>query len=230
MSATKRPIEALEYALEFVKNAPIQRQQATILDEVNKHIWMSAPWRWSVGNVGSIALVNSQQDYTISAPNDMLFPLYAFIADTVSSPQYLTIEPKLPTDVIQSGQPERISYEGSNTWRLYPKPEYGTEVSRKTLVIQYKKQAPTITNQTSYTSGVLVMDDEWFWVYQLGVLWKAYLYADDSRAGSATINSEGKWQYSGMRAEFEAAIQHMKDCEKLPIFGYQTVPDPKVSK
>lgn len=227
MAATRRPVEALNYALDFTKNAPIQRQQARILDDVNKHIWMAAPWRWTLGNVGTITLVDAQQDYTLSAPIDMLYPVYSYFADGSTTPQYLVIEAKLPTSAVQVGQPDRLSYEGSNTWRFYPKPKV---TGTKTCVIQYKKTSPNITVENSYTSGALVMDDEWFWVYELGVLWKAYMFADDERAGNARLGSDGKWEYSGLRAEFENGINYMRERERLPIFGFQTVPDPKVSK
>lgn len=226
MAATKRPVEALEYALKFVKNAPIERVSSDVLDEISKYIWMAAPWRWTVGNVGTITLVNGTQDYTLAEPADMLFPIYAYFADGSTTPQYFSIEPKLPANVVQVGQPDRLSYEGSNNWRFYPKPQVGT----KTVVIQYKKEAPTITVENSYTAGTLVMDDEWFWVFQLGVLWKAQVFADDAKAGQIRFSSDGKLEITGTRGEFEAAIQYMREREKLPIYSYQTVPDLKVSK
>ena len=226
MASTIRPIDALDFASDYVKGEPIERQQVRILDDVNKYLWMAAPWRWTIGTVGEITLINGQQDYTLTAPGDMLFPIYAYISDGATTPQYVDIEPKIPSSAIQAGQPTRMSYEGSNNWRFYPVPVI---TGTKTVVIQYKKVAPVLTASNIYTGGTQVFDDEWFWVYQEGVLWKSYLYADDNRCGSLTF-ADGKVQMSGKRAEFEAAIDYMRQREKLPIFGYQLSPDPKMAK
>jgi len=226
MASTYAPVDALDYATEFIKGMPIERIQARVLDDANKHLWMAAPWRWTLGNTSAnIPLVTDTQDYTLTAPADMLYPLYAYSSDGITTPNYIDIEPILPTTEIIKGIPERMAYMGSNTWRFYPKPQV---TGSKSVVIQYKKIAPVVTVQNSYTAGTLVMDDEWFWVYQELVLWKAYAYADDTRAGSAQMTSDGKWQYTGKRGEAEAAIQYMREREKLPIFGYQLAPDPKV--
>lgn len=228
MAASIRPVDALDYASIFVKGQPVETLQERILDDSSKHLWMAAPWRWTIGTVGTVTLVNGQMDYTLAVPNDFLFPIYAYSADGTTTLQYYDVEPTLPASNTQKGVASRIAYVGSNTWRFYPIPQIPT--GTKTVVIMYKKIAPVITIKNSYDAGTLVMDDEWFWVYQEGVLWKAFTYADDTRAGSAQMTSDGKWQYTGKRGEFEAAIQYMREREKLPIFGYQTVPDPKVGK
>lgn len=225
MASTLRPIDAIEYAKRFVKDMPLEDVQWRILDDVSKYLWMAAPWRWTLGLVGQILMLNGQQDYTLAVPADFLYPIYAYYGDGTSPNMYLEIEPKLASTVIQQGNPTRLSYEGSNTWRLYPNPVIsGTKV----INIFYKKIAPVLTPKNIYDQNVLILDDEWFWVYEEGVLWKAYLYADDPRAGSAQMDSRGQWQYSGKRADFESAIQKMREREKLPIFGFQTAPDPKV--
>lgn len=225
MAALLRPVDALDYASVFIKGQPIEVLQERVLDDASKYLWMAAPWRWTIGTVGSITLVDGTMDYTLAPPVDFLYPIYAYFADGSTTPQYIDIEPTLPSTCPQKGQPSRLAYVGSNTWRFYPKP---VVTGTKTVVIMYKKVAPTITVQNSYTSGTLVMDDEWFWVYQEIVLWKAFTYADDRRAGDSQMSSDGKWNYSGKRGEAEAAIQYMREREKLPIFGYQTAPDPKV--
>lgn len=226
MAAILSPVSALDYASVFIKGQPIETLQERVLDDASKHLWMAAPWRWTIGTVGAITLVDAQMDYTLTAPTDMLYPIYAYSADGATTPQYYDIEPTLPISNTQKGIATRMAYVGSNTWRFYPIPQVTTP--SKTVIIMYKKVAPTITVQNSYTAGTLVMDDEWFWVYQEAVLWKAFTYADDTRAGSAQMTSDGKWQYTGKRGEFEAAVQYMREREKLPIFGYQTSPDPKV--
>lgn len=227
MAATYRPFDALDYAQIFIKNMPLQRLQARILDDANKYLWMAAPWRWTVSSFPStITLVNGQQDYTLALPTNYLKPIYAYISDGTTTKMDLDISPSLPVDVVQKGTPTRIcNVAGTTTWRFYPIPIVS---GTKEVIIEYKKKSPIITNQTSYTEGFLEMDDEWFWVYEQAVLWKAYWYADDSRGGKTQFDNSGKWTMDQARAELEMNIQSMRERELLPIYNFQTVPEAKV--
>jgi len=225
MSATIRPVDALEYAKKFIKNMPLEQLQARILDDANKYIWMAAPWRWTVSSISTtIPLVSGTVDYTLSTPTNFLRALNAYISDGSTPNQYLDIAPSLPTTMVQRGVPTRIAYMGSNTWRVYPKPVVPTS---QEVVIEYKKKAPVITNQTSYTPGFLEMDDEWFWVYEQAVLYKAYWYADDFQKGGNTQYADGRYSMTAARGELETSIQMMREREPIPIYQFQTVPDLK---
>lgn len=226
MAATYRPYDALAYAKLFIKNMPLEKLQARILDDANKYIWMAAPWRWSVSSFPStITLVNGQQDYTLAPPADYLKPIYAYIADGTTTKTDLDISPSLPSDVVQKGIPTRIcNVRGTNTWRFYPIPVVS---GTKEVIIEYKIKSPIITNQTSYTEGFLEMDDEWFWVYEQAVLWKAYWFADDQRGGNTQFDNSGKWAMTQARAELDVSIEMMRQRELLPIYNFQTVPEPK---
>lgn len=226
MPSTYAPVQALNFCKRYIKNMPFQEVQARVLDRAMKYIWMASPWRWTIGTLNAINIVNGQQDYTLAPPNDFLYPLYAYMSDGVTTPQYFEIEPTFPTNVVISGMPNRLAYVGSNTWRLYPIP-YCSGTNQ--LLIFYKKEAPEITVKNSYTAGVQIFDDEWFWVYENIVLYEAYLYADDQRAGSARITNDGKWELTGALGKMEVSINFMREREKLPIFGFQTAPDPKVA-
>jgi hypothetical protein len=82
------------------------------------------------------------------------------------------------------------------------------------LVGIYKITAPAITNSNMFTTGTQAFPDEWFWVYQQGVLWKALEWAQDPRAGNTQFQ-DGKIAYTGQRAAFEAALEDAAKREKL---------------
>ena len=222
MASTRKVAEALDYALNMIKAQPVKRLHKNILQAALNHLWMAAPWRFSLGNVTAITQ-SSTQDYTQAPPADFLYPVYAYLSDSTNV-RYLKIEPIFAEDVVQTGLPSRVSYMGSNTWRVYPKPGAAPGITTK-LNIVYKKTCLLLTDKNIYdTAGIQVFDDEWFHVYEAGVLYFAYLYADDQRAGSAKVSSEGKFEFSGQLAIFEAFIQLMKQREPLPIFGIKTAP------
>jgi hypothetical protein len=73
------------------------------------------------------------------------------------------------------------------------------------------------------------MDDEWFHVYRDGVLWKAYLFGDDQRAGSVQAASNGQISYSGQLAQFMAGITMMRAAEPM-LSIYPAPPQAKRSQ
>ena len=220
MASLFKPLDAIDSAKLFIKNMPLERVQVSILNDVAYMIWMAAPWRWTLGTIAAVPLVAATQDYTVSLPADFLHAVSIYITDGDKPVRYLNIEPLFPADVGVKGQPSRIavtgSAGGSGTYRLSPKP--GTISSpAPSIFTLYKKIMTKITDATVGTAGVQVFDDEWFWVYKAGVLWMSYLFADDQRAGSVTATRDGKVQYSGQRAVFEAGLEFMKQHEKLPV-------------
>ena len=232
MAAAIRPIDAFDFSKRYIKNMNLETVQVRILDDVNKIIWMAAPWRWTVSSLPSITLVANAQDYPISLPNDFLYSLESYITDqSGGNPRDLRIEPYLPTSGLL-GQPSRISFLGNagttGTARVFPK--FGSLPPNNPIIIStYKKTAPTITPTNMTTAGALVMDDEWFHVYESGVLWLSYLYGDDQRAGSAEF-ANGTFKFTGQRALFEANIQMMRDREKILGTDSRTVPDARMDK
>lgn len=227
-----KPTDAFEYAKRYIKNMPLDTVQLRILDAVSKMMWMAAPWRWTLAAMPQITLVASTQDYTLTLPADFLYAESAYVTDQAGgNPRDLSIEPFLPTGGLV-GQPSRIAFTGvpgtanGGTARLFPTP--GTQPSPTPRVIStYKKWAPTLTLANINTGGALQFDDEWAFVYESGVLWLAYLYADDARAGTSQYGNNGTFTFSGQRAVFEANLQLMREREKLPIIDPRLIPDPK---
>ena len=227
MAATKQPADAFVYVKHYVKSMPLETIGPALLDEVNKMMWMAAPWRWTLGSLPATTITSSTQDYTITTPADFLYLWDGFIADGANVYRDLIIEPTLPTDVKVVGNPSRISYQGSNTYRLFPKPGTLPASPAQQLILRYKKTAPIITNQSQYDAGELVMDDEWFWVYQAGVLWKAYVWGDDGRAGGVTLSSSGQAQYTGQLGVFRDGLRQMAEREKIPLIDPYKLINPK---
>lgn len=227
MASTFTPQQAADYAKRYVKNMPFEQVAIQVCDDVSKYMWMAAPWRWSIGAFPNISLLNSTQDYTASLPADFLYLENAYITDqTGGVPRILHIEPFLAPGGKQ-GTPSRLaivsgSPGGSGTVRFLPAPGAGSIPTSSTVISHYKKQAPTIKASNMNTAGTLVFDDEWFHVYVSGVLYYAYLFGDDQRAGGAQIDpASGKVSFSGQRGVWEANIALMKQREKLA--GISTV-------
>ncbi len=231
MAALLNPRQAFDFCKRNIKNMPLEEIRPRLLDDVNKMIWMAAPWRWTVGTLTNISLVTNQQDYTLAPPNDFLYLLSSQIVDGSNIPQHLEIVPSLPSDVVMKGAPQFISYQGSNTFRISPNPGTLSTATvtppTKKIVSWYKKTSPSITSKNATDAGVLVMDDEWFWVYTAGVLYVSYLYGDDQRAGSCNVDLKGNVQFTGQRAVFEAGIATMKQREPIPDFDFRLAPEQK---
>lgn len=216
--ATYKPRTAFNKATSYLKSMPLTQIQLPLLDQINNMMWMAAPWRWTIGSLPTVTLLSDTQDYTIALPSDYLYTTDAYLADGDNQFDTLLVEPALPADVTVVGRPKRISVTGapSTAGVLRTATKTGTLTSPPEIISMYKKQAPALTLATSNTAGILLFPDEWAWVYEEGVLWQAYLWGDDPRAGSISATSEGQIQYTGQRACFEAALIEMRNREKLP--------------
>lgn len=211
MAATKAPINAITLAAEMTKGMPLERVALSVCNEINNYIWFAANWKWSVGVFSPITLSANTGDYTVTYPADFLHGLFGKITDVgKNTPTDLECVSFIPsTSGGISGIPNQIYLPGtasqSTTVRVAPKPGQITEA--KTLWIFYKKLLTQLTAKTLYT-GTLPFDDEFFHVFESGVLWKAYQYADDRRAGEAQMGGD-KVAFSGQRGVFEAALAGM---------------------
>lgn len=218
MASTYAPIRAWDYAREFVKRMNLESVGHIILDHALKHLWMSAPWRWTVGSLTPVSLASNTEDYTITrpSPDNMLYLLRAQLITTggKDGARELDIEPFLPANGI-IGQPSTVALTTSTNLRVFPEP--GTISGTQQIILQYKKTAPYITKANMNTAGTQVFDDEWFPVYCQGVLYHAYLFADDARAGSATVQPNGT-SYSGQLGVYRSFLNEMAMREKLPSY------------
>ena len=231
MAATKAPIEAVDYVKAYVKAMPFDQVAVSAVQDVSSQIWMAAPWRWTIGVCTPVALSAGQTDVAlVNPPSDFLYIVKAFLTDGDSVIE-LAPESALPGQADFLGVPSKVSYIDGATPKFRVHPAYGSVSSSKSykLFVWYKKAAPVFANTASLSvPGALVMDDEWFWVFRDGLLWRAYLYADDQRAGSSQVGSNGQIAYSGQLAVFQAGLEEMRRSEPLThIPNVRMIPDAK---
>ncbi len=220
MGSTYKPQDAITYAKSMIKSMPIDVSANTgnwpyqTTDYVASLLWNAAPWKWTIGTLNTITVVAGTTDYTVSPPSDFLYLNKAYISEG-SLTNELKIVSALPAAVTQIGNPSQIAYlDATNTVRVSPVPP---ATYSKTLSMLYKKQPPKITSANYGTTGIQVFPDCYFPVFQLGVLWLSYLYADDQRAGTATVDGEGKVQYTQALGAFMAGIAEMRKSEKVTL-------------
>lgn len=215
MASTYRPIDAFDYAKNFIKKMPLEQVSAGILDAAIKHLWMAAPWRWTIGDMPTASIAANTTDYTIVDPGDFLHLQGGRLTDGVGYNRPLTPVSHIVEPVTQPGQPTQLAH-NTNKLIVYPAPTALPSGQTITLLSSYKKQAPSITATNQYTAGVQIIDDEWFWVFQEDVLWRAFLYSEDGRAGSIQLGPSGP-TYSGQRAVVEDALNFMRQSEPLLV-------------
>lgn len=216
MAATKTPNAAYTYAKTLIRSMPLQDVQYQILDDACKFIWTADAWRWTIGTLTNFNLTPGTQDYNYAdSLSTYLYTWRAYLTNGDSlSP--LAIDPELPTTEVQFGTPKRIAkVYGSAVFRVYPKPS--DLVGTWTVVQQFKKMAPVISAANGDTAGALVMDDEWFHVYESAVLYYAYLYAFDQRAGTVQYDPAKGAIYTGQLGVTMALIDRMRQHEPIAL-------------
>jgi hypothetical protein len=219
MASTYKPFIAFDRAHDYVKEMPLAKVKVRIMDQINKMMWLYAPWRWTIGDLPVTTLAASTSDYNIALPSDFLYADDAFYTDKDNQTHPLLVEPALPADTGAPGLPSRIAITGTagstGSVRVVPTPGTSIESPAPVIISLYKKTSPVLTESNIHTAGVLLIPDEWFWVYEEGVMWLAYQWGDDSRAGAAQF-AGGRTQYSGQYGNFMAALDFMRTKEKLP--------------
>lgn len=145
MASTYAPSRAFDYIGEFIKRMNLNDVGHLILDHALKHLWMAAPWRWTVGALTPVTLLTDTEDYTITrpSPDNMLYLLRAQLVTSVATgkdgSRNLSIEPFLPANVMK-GQPSTVALTTSTNLRVFPEP--GTVVGTQQIILQYKKNLP----------------------------------------------------------------------------------------
>lgn len=217
--ATYTAQNAIDLVRRFIKQIPLSDSSVDIMlcDRVNSVMWTAWPWRWSQASLTAIPLVDSQQDYALNSGDAtaLLRLLHARIARTDLTPDEFR-----EIDVAEHLSPELTRKGGINQIR---KIAYVPALAKlrldlaaavptgTTLAIQGEYQ----TNPTKITAlaTTLVWPDQYFDVFTEGLLWKAYQFADDSRAGTAQMVKGGRVVYTGQMGVFFGALQRMIETE-----------------
>lgn len=188
--ATIAPSTALTYAKRFVKNGRVDDSSIAvrILDDANKMLWMVAPWSWSIGALDPVTLADGVQDYTVSDPGDFLRIQWAARSDS-DTLYNIGVVPALPVLAAHKGQVKKIAHVstsgGNVTVRTWP-----TANSTDKVLLLYKKTSTAVTAGNKDTTTTLVFPDEFYPLYQEMVLYKAWQFFGDPRAGGAQSNGQ----------------------------------------
>lgn len=214
MALTYRPVDALIRAKHYTKDLPLTRTGLglEILQNAHRRLWMAADWEWTLDLLQTSNLESKTEDYEVTTPADFLKIAHTMVKSG-SNIYWLTTVPFLPSiGGIVVGTPRLIAHIDGDTdyLRIFPAPADQPTVAQRMFTI-YKKIAPVLTAETQYSTGVLLIKDEWSWVFEELVLLEAYRYGFDNRAGSVQINSEGQVQYSGQEAVIRDAIATMRE-------------------
>lgn len=209
------PNDAMAFAKRFIGRMPVDDAEIKlrILDDAHRKLWTAGPWRWTIGSLDAVQLVNDNQDYPITAVSDLQNLFRSTVHDGQSGYD-LTIESAIATTAVLKGRPDRVAIEGTNTLRFLPVPKGYT--TGPTVISLYKKKATAIdAGNVANQYSTLGIPDDWFWVYQEIVLLRALQFANSPRVGSVAVAANGMVQYSGQYAAVEAAINEMRQKEPM---------------
>jgi hypothetical protein len=219
MATTILPILAVRDAAAKIKKIPTEDVQVGIVNDIHQRIWTAGNWVWTLGEIELSTNPASDDTYTQE------FPLASNITDCSRFVNGRLITPErglnleLRTDSVRDiepvsflpltglkGQPTHFQYVPGTTDKIRFSTAFNAEKSRFYGV--YKKVFPVLAAKDLYYTTKIALPDEWYWVFREGVLWKLYEYADDTRGGNVSF-SEGRTQYGGQGAIFQAALMEM---------------------
>lgn len=212
--------DAITFVTANVRGIPLADIDETFADIINTKIWRAFPWSWTLAALTSIALVEDQQDYsmTVGDAAAIMRLTKTWITKTDSDPDQVCdimpwkwLAPNLAQDV---GWPN-FSYihheRRSNKLRLEAKVSLATS---ETLFIdgEYQTNPTKITDPTT----AIVHPDRYFDVIVSGIMWLAFKFANDKRAGSSVVVN-GQVQYTGQLGEFHDSLISMAEAESYGI-------------
>lgn len=213
------PGDAFSYAKTMVKSMRLDDIKLRILFDALSLVWHAAPWDWTIGEMpdSPLSLSASTVDYTVTIPSDFNHLKYAVLIDNANVFKPLAIRALLPADPVKTGETMEVGkVAGQSKIRVYPKPPASMPSATQKVLLYYKKDVPNLTTSDYASTSILSLDDDWFRVYCAAVLYYAYLYADDDRAGSAVYEPKSGYRFTGQRAVFESEVEVMRAQLPLP--------------
>jgi hypothetical protein len=157
-------------------------------------------------------IVNAQDEYTISDASDGLYIIRGELRQDDSNREYLRPVHSLAASGIIKGTPREIMLRNATTLRVHPIPAYPTG-EEPTLIVHGKKRNVNIDVDNVESAAALLFDDEYFHVYQAGVLAHAFMFTDNQRLGAVTVAGQNV-QFSGQWGVFQGLLQQMISREK----------------
>jgi hypothetical protein len=208
------PQALVEYAVQSIKSQRLDTAyRYRVADQVAGELWTAAPWRWTLEALAPITITGSVQDTAFTKPADFLYLHSATLFDADEKPIDLTPVPYLQAvPAGYNGIPKAVAYVVATGDKI----RFGGIPPAGVFEGLYKKTYTPVTSSNYATVGAMGVPDEWAWVAQLGVLFYAYKYADDPRAGSAQVQG-GTITYNGCLGDYKAAVEEMRRAEKMPL-------------
>jgi hypothetical protein len=228
------PQYAIDSAATKVKKIPLDEVAVSIVNDITQQIWVAGNWKWSLGDISVNTTppsdAQSQKEYDLTSnltdcarfvQGRLIIPDRG-VHGEIRNESVRELEPTgyIPNNTIY-GQPSQFQYIPGTVDKI----RFNTYFSHEGSLFHgiYKKNVPVFTtNKDLFSVTLVTLPDEWFWVFQEGVLWKVYAYANDQRAGNVQFQ-EGRVSYSGQAAVFQAALGEMLRKEPLIITGYREV-------
>lgn len=221
------PGDAFSYAKTMVKSMRLDDVKLRILFDALSLIWHAAPWEWTIGEIAEspITVTTNTSEYTITVPSDFSRLEMAILTDDANIFKPLAIRSYVPSNSVKTGETMEIAkVPGQTKVRVYPKSPASLPSTAQKIILLYKKTTPNLTASDYASTTILALPDDWFHVYCLAVLYFAYLYADDDRAGGAVVEPTRQGaniRYTGIRGQLEAEIEAMR--MKLPLLRVMDV-------
>lgn len=207
-ASTYAPNDALTFAKRFVKGTLVDASTVgpQICDAAARMLWMAAPWSWTVGVLPIATLAADTQTYNVTDPTDLLRLEWAGWSRANDRMEELAIVSVVPTDTAYNQPPKKIAISaitgGNVTLKLWPCP---ASIEGRIFTLYKKVMTKIVTGNIS--SAVLVFPDEFFHVYEEAVLYWAFKFSQDVRAGEAVWKPDGSFQFTGQLAVVMALVE-----------------------
>ena len=213
MSSTFKLIDAFNDVKQKVRKMPLEDVQLQILQDALTDFWMAATWRWTVnGFVMGLTAGSADQPITPPLTNILYFIDAIFSDGQTIYPGH--VEPFLPVTVVK-GVPNKLWYNSvTSAFKVSPLPINLPNNNTWSLSARYKLQVPILTPPNIRVAGTQLFDDEYWPVFKNALLYYAYLWGDDQRAGQLTF-ANGQVQATGQLGLYQFGLQQMKEREPL---------------
>ncbi len=222
-SLTLTPQDAIDYATEFVKSMPFSRVAAQVAQDVSNEIWGAAPWWWTISTLAPITLTDAvQKNNVVSPPSDFHRFETCYISEGKTKRSVKALA-QVPDGATLTGLPNFVAYmDVDNTPTTTPaqiwfEKLFATGGRTWKFWAWYKRTAPLLASAMT-TPGALGMPDDYYYVYREGVLYYAFKYATDPRAGGAQVTTQGGNRtvaYTGQLGVYRAAIEELRQQETV---------------
>ena len=203
--------ELLAFAKPAVQNIPTSSLDNFACDRVNRVMWRSAFWRWSLSDLTSIALYAGPQDWTIA--NTDFYRLYrarlTWVTTTNVADEKDVVEWLPPALNYQGGLYDirAMCAIGTTTVRL-DRGFNGGDGNAFRINGEYQRFPTKVT-----TTSTIEFYDDYADVAIEGLKWAYMIIAKDPRGGGMQADQRGNISYNGQYGVFMALLEQMKQAE-----------------